>query len=210
MRKYLWMAAVAVSAGILAGCGGEELAGSRQGIEAGGVVHRSSFGLEGLESDIKYYQERLEGLQAVKKPDAKAISALSDLVARLEGMRPKDTATPTLQDTCGTSYYELSATVSPGYSVGSATADAMFVEFGPPSPWTKTLLTQAWASSSAGTQYSAHQDTYEPGGTNYEPTAYAQTGPTYNCKRLSAYASISANGCSFYAAEADEFDSCGF
>jgi len=134
---------------------------------------------------------------------------VSDLVARLESLRPKDDAV-TLQDTCGISYYTLSATVDPGYSVGRATADASFVEFGPPSPWTKTLFTSAWASSTAGTQYSSHQDTYTPPGTFNEPTAYAQTGATYNCKRLSAYASITANGCSYYDAQSDDYDGCQF
>ncbi|HYV46139.1 MAG TPA: hypothetical protein VFA20_14815, partial [Myxococcaceae bacterium] len=105
--------------------------------------------------------------------------------------------------------YSLSATVSPG-SVGHATADASFVEFGPPSPWTKTLFTQAWAHSTAGTQYDSHQHTYTPPGTFNEPTASAQTGPTMNCKQLSAYASINANGCDFYVSYSEDYDSCQF
>jgi len=74
MRRCLWMAVFAVSAGVLAGCGGEMPGQAKQDLQARGVVHRSSFGREGLESDIKYYQDRLAGLEAAAKPDAEAIS----------------------------------------------------------------------------------------------------------------------------------------
>jgi len=210
MRRGPWMAVIAVSAGVLAGCGGEAPARSSQGIEEGGRVHRSSVGREGLESDLRYFKERLAALEAEEQRDAQAISSISGLVAHLEGLRPNPRQPSTLEDTCGVSYYSLSATVNPGYSVGSATADASFVEFGPPSPWSKTLFTQAWGQNSAGTRYDSHSDTYTPPGTFSEPTAYIQTPASYSCKRLSAYASITANGCSFYAAESDDYDSCQF
>lgn len=211
MRRCLWMAVIAVPAGILAGCGGEMPTRSTQGIEAGGVVHRSSFGREGLESDIAYFRDRLVALQVEEDPDRQAISTVSDLVSRLEGLRPRSGVT-TLQDTCGVSDYTLSATVDPGYTVGSATADASYVEFGPPSPYSKTLLTQAWGQNSAGTRYDSHSDTYSGPGTFTEPTAYIQTPASYSCKRLSAFSSITANDCpgAFYASESDDYDGCQF
>jgi hypothetical protein len=207
MRSCLWMAVVAACVGILAGCGQGVTGGTSQGLEVGGVVRRSSFGIEGLQSDIKHFQERLEAMQADPAPDKAAISGMSDLVARLQAMLPTDSSV-TLQDTCGVSYYTLSPSVDPGYTVGRAQADASFTEFGPPSPWSKTLTTYAFAQSTANQQSSEHDDTFWPPGTFYETTAYAQTGPTYGCKRLQAFAAIGANGCDFYASDDAEYDTC--
>jgi hypothetical protein len=205
------MAVVAVSVGVFAGCGVEAPGQVSQGLESGGSMKRTSLGRAGLESDIAYFRELLAALKTEKEPDRQAIAQVGGLVARLEGLVPKDSGV-TLQAECGTSGWGLSASVSLGYTMGSATANAGYVEFGPPSPYSKTLFTQAWASSSAGTQYDSHEHTYSGAGTFNEPAASAQTGPTYNCKRLFAYSSISSNDCpgGFYAAESDDYDSCQF
>ncbi|HYV46409.1 MAG TPA: hypothetical protein VFA20_16180, partial [Myxococcaceae bacterium] len=92
MCRRLWVIVAAVSAGVLAGCGGEVPGQAKQDLKAGGVVHRSSFGREGLEGDIKYYRDRLAALEAEAKPDPEAISQVSDLVAHLESLLPKDEA----------------------------------------------------------------------------------------------------------------------
>lgn len=220
MIKHLLPSILAVSTGLFSACGAPP--GDAKSITSGvtevrgedGVLTRTSAGREGYLEDLAYFRGRLQELKASPGGDPKLAESMAEIVSQLEQLKVEPTAAPgqlTIQD-CGVSSYSLSANVYPGFASGSATASASYTEFGPPSPWSKTLYTYAKATSYSGITYGnpgPFSGVFSGVGTFSVPTASTQSGIDF-CQHLVARAYIYAPGCSGgYVNVYQQMDTCG-
>jgi len=217
MMKQLSLSVLAVSMGLLTGCGAapDDVETTSNGVSVtrgqDGVVRRTSTGRDGYLADLAHFRQQLRDLQASPNPDRELISGVAGIVAHLEQLKiDRGPGAPSLSSlqTCGVSGYSLTPTVSLGVYWHSADAGSGYTEFGPPSPWSKTLYTYARAQAATGGGGSqTFTNTFSGAGTFSVPNAHAQVG-TYGCKRLLAYASITANGCSGFDSLTEDFNDC--
>jgi len=218
MIKQLSLSVLAVSMGVLSGCGAPagELTAARNGVSEtrgeDGVLRRTSTGHAGYLADLAYFRQELRELEASPNPNRELAAGMADIVAHLEQLKvePGVPGQSSLS-TCGASGYSLAANVYPGFAYGGSEAGAGYVEFGPPSPWSKTLYARAYAASGVGTDYPpASSGTFSGAGTFSIPTVSASTGPDF-CQRLWAYSWINANNCpDGFDSAWDDVDTCDF
>jgi hypothetical protein len=210
MTRSLTLSSVLV---ISLGCGGmppSDVRSATSGVVEtrgdDGTLRRHSTGAEGYAADLAHFRQRLRDQRASRNADPKLTDMLAEVVSRLEQAPVRPADAQGLQN-CGVSYYDLSATVSPGFAYGSASAAADLTEFGPPSPWTKDVYTTAYATSSANTQSDPKGYVFYPPGW-YSQSSSASTGPAF-CQVLYSIAYIRANGCDGgYDGASDEIDTC--
>jgi len=207
IRYVSWFVLVAWM-GLLSGCGapaagetaatgehGEALRGEARGRD--GAVSRSSAGADGHASDLAFFRGRLQELRATPGADPKLAAGMAEIVAKLEGLTV-ESGGPSLQGEktgylCG-AYYGLEAHAYPGFAYGNSDASAGYTEFGPPSPWSKTLYTYAYASSGVYTEDEYHSGTFSGAGMFEVLDSTAVTGPDF-CQHLIGFSYINANGC---------------
>jgi hypothetical protein len=217
MHKCWSLIVLAVSLGWISGCGApssDVTRVARNGMTEfrgeDGVLRRASTGYEGYLADLAYFRQWRQNLEASPRSNPKLAAELADTIAHLEQLKVERDAPGTSSlSTCGASGYSLTANVYPGFAYGSSEAGAGYVEFGPPSPWSKTLYARAWAASGAGSQYPAPRSgTFSGAGTFSIPTVSAMAGPDF-CQRLYAFSSITANGCpGGYDSRTEYMDTC--
>lgn len=202
MTRCVLLSVLAVSMGLASGCGappGADAAatnGLSEALGDDGVLRRTSIGRDGYEHELAFFRQRLRELEA--SPDAgkeKLAAGMAEIVARLEGLtvEPGVTGLQSTGETCGANY-KLVVNVYPSFAYGSSRAEASYVEFGPPSPWSKNLYTYAYASSGPYTGDEHHYGTFSGAGTFSVPTSNAATGPDF-CQHLIAWSYINPNGC---------------